>query len=72
MVKFILVMFICSNVVGNDCKLIPTPIDQFNSYHECTYFGYDYSSTLLKEFSPDFVDQYRTYTTFSCTEQNTI
>ena len=72
MVKFILVMFICSSVVGNDCKLIPTPIDQFNSYHECIYFGYDYSSTLLREFSPDFVDQYRTYTTFSCTEQNTI
>ena len=72
MTKFILIMFICSNIAGNKCKLIPTPISEFDTYHECTYFGYDYSSLMLKEFSPDFVDQYRTYTAFSCTEQSTI
>ena len=72
MAKFILIMFICSNIIGNECKLIPTPVDQFNTYHECVYFGYDYSSTILKDFSPDFVDQYRMYTAFSCTEQSTI
>ena len=65
-------MFICSGVPGNQCKLIPTPVDKFNNYHECAYYGYDYSSELLKEFSPDFVDQYRTFTAFSCTEQSTI
>jgi hypothetical protein len=27
---------------------------------------------MLKDFSPDFVDEYRTYTAFSCTEQSTI
>ena len=47
-------MYICSNVPGNDCKLIPTPVSQFDTYHECAYYGYDYSSILLKEFSPDF------------------
>ena len=72
MTKFILLMFICSNIAGNECKLIPTPISEFDTYHKCAYFGYDYSSTLLKKFSPDFVDQYRTYTAFSCTEQSTI
>ena len=72
MTKFILIMFICSNVAGNECKLIPTPVNEFDTYHECAYFGYDYSSTLLREFSPDFVDQYRTYTAFSCTEQSTV
>ena len=72
MTKFILIMFICSNIAGNECKSIPTPISEFDTYHECAYFGYDYSSLMLKEFSPDFVDQYRTYTAFSCTEQNTI
>ena len=72
MTKFILIMFICSNVAGNDCKLMPTPIKEFNTYHECAYFGYDYSSALLKDFDPDFVDKYRTYTAFSCTEQSTI
>ena len=72
MAKFILIMFICSNVAGNECKSIPTPISNFNTYHECAYFGYDYSSALLKDFNPDFVDKYRTYTAFSCTEQSTI
>ena len=72
MVKFILIMFICSNISGNDCKLILTPQETFDTYHECAYFGYDYSSTLLKKFSTDFVDSYRTYTAFSCTEQSTI
>ena len=72
MAKFILIMFICSNVAGNECKLIPTPVNEFDTYHERAYFGYDYSSTLLREFSPDFVDQYRTYTAFSCPEQSTV
>ena len=72
MTKFILIMFICSNVAGNECKLIPTPVKEFDSYHECAYFGYDYSSAMLKDFNPDFVDKYRTYTAFSCTEQSII
>ena len=72
MAKFILLMLVCSGIPGNDCKPIPTPAKEFNTYHECAYFGYDYSSALLREFSPDFIDQYRTYTAFSCTEQSTI
>tara|TARA_R100000988_G_C3948008_1_gene139614 strand:+ start:528 stop:746 length:219 start_codon:yes stop_codon:yes gene_type:complete len=72
MTKFILIMFLCSNIAGNECKLITTSVDQFDTYHECAYFGYDYSSALLKEFNIDFVDQYRTYTAFSCKEQSTI
>ena len=72
MTKFILIMFICSGVPGNNCKSIPVPISQFDTYHECAYFGYDYSSTLLREFNPDFVDQYRMFTAFSCQENQTI
>ena len=72
MTKFILIMFLCSGVPGNNCKSIPVPISQFDTYHECAYFGYDYSSTLLREFSPDFVDQYRMFTAFSCQENQTI
>jgi len=72
MTKFILLMFICSNIAGNECKLIPTPQKTFDTYHECAYFGYDHSSELLREFSPNFVDTYRTYTVFSCTEQSII
>ena len=65
-------MFICSNIAGNECKLIPTPVKEFDSYHECAYFGYDYSSAMLKDFNPDFVDQYRMFTAFSCQENQTI
>ena len=65
-------MFICSGVPGNECKLMPTPVSQFNNYHECAYYGYDYSSILLREFNPDFVDTYRTFTAFSCKEEKTI
>ena len=66
MIKFVLIMFICSGVPGNDCKLMSTPVDQFNTYHECIYFGYDYSSILLKEITPAAVDQYQMYTRFDC------
>ena len=51
MVKFVLLMLVCSGIPGNQCKPIPTPITEFNTYHECIYFGYDYSSILLKAVS---------------------
>ena len=63
---------ICSNIAGNQCKPIPTPIEEFNTYHECAYFGYDYSSILLKEMSPQTVDEFMMYTAFSCKESSTI
>jgi len=66
MTKFILLMVVCSGIPGNDCKQISTPIVEFNTYHECIYFGYDYSSILLKEMIPATVDEYEMYTKFSC------
>ena len=72
MTKFVLLMLVCSGIPGNDCKPIPTPIEEFNTYHECIYFGYDYSSILLKEMTPQTVDEYRMYTMFSCKENQTI
>ena len=66
MTKFILLMLVCSNIPGNDCKPIPTPIEEFNTYHECIYFGYDYSSILLKEMTSATVDTYQMYTRFDC------
>ena len=65
-------MLVCSNIPGNNCKPIPTPIIEFNTYHECIYFGYDYSSILLKEMSSEAVDEYKMYTRFDCKESSTI
>ena len=72
MTKFILFMVICSGIPGNECKPIKPPIIEFNTYHECIYFGYDYSSILLKEMTPAAVDQYQMYTRFDCKESSTI
>ena len=72
MTKFILIMFLCSGIPGNACKSVYTPINEFKTYHECAYFGYDYSSILLREFSADYVDEYKVFTVFSCKEEKTI
>ena len=48
MIKFILIMFICSNIPGNSCKLMTTPIQEFDTYRECAIYGYEYSFNLLK------------------------
>jgi hypothetical protein len=72
MTKFILLMLVCSGIPGNDCKPIPTPAKEFNTYHECAYFGYDYSGSLLKSMGDQTVDEYRMFTAFSCKENTTI
>ena len=66
--KFIMLMYICSHIAGNECKLIPTPVVNFNTYSECAIYGYEYSTILLKEFNKEFVNTYRAYTLFDCRE----
>tara|TARA_R110000796_G_C14434672_1_gene421567 strand:+ start:126 stop:341 length:216 start_codon:yes stop_codon:yes gene_type:complete len=70
--KFVLIMFLCSNVTGNSCKPFKPEYVNFKSYHECARHGYDYSSELMKNFSKEFIDEYRTYIVFSCKETTEI
>ena len=72
MVKFILIMFICSNISGNQCKLMPTPIQDFETYRECTIYGYEYSLNMLKDFNVKSVNEYKMYTAFNCKESQSI
>ena len=72
MVKFILIMFICSNIPGNQCKLMPTPIQNFETYRECAIYGYKYSFNMLKNFKVEAVNEYKIYTAFNCKESQTI
>ena len=72
MIKVYLVMLMCSTTPGNECKVIPTPVEEFNTYHECIYFGYDYSSILLKEMTTEAVDKYEIYTRFDCKSDKII
>ena len=64
-------MIICSGIPGNDCKPIPTPINEFDKYHKCIIYGYDYSSELLKTFDTKSVDEYEMFTAFDCKKQTT-
>jgi|TARA_R110002020_G_scaffold4222_3_gene18803 hypothetical protein len=72
MIKYILVMIICSGIPGNKCKPIPTPIYEFEKYHECIIYGYDYSSQLLKTFDTKSIDEFEMFTAFDCKENTTI
>ena len=72
MTKFILVMLLCSNVTGNDCRSFEPEYTEFKTYHGCARYGYEYSSELMTNFSDEFIDEYRAYIVFSCKENQTI
>ena len=72
MTKFILIVLFCSGIEGNSCKVIPTPVVEFDAYHKCITYGYSYSATILTDMSSDFVDSYRAFTAFDCKEESTI
>ena len=71
MTKFVLLMIMCSGIPGNDCKPIPTHINEFDKYDKCIIYGYDYSSELLKTFDTKSVDEYEMFTAFDCKKQTT-
>ena len=72
MVKYILIMIICSGIPGNECKPMPTPLYEFNEYHKCIIYGYDYSSELLKTFNPKTINEFEMFTAFDCKENTSI
>tara|TARA_R110001583_G_scaffold85206_1_gene223334 strand:- start:476 stop:694 length:219 start_codon:yes stop_codon:yes gene_type:complete len=72
MTKFILIMIMCSGIPGNECKTIPTPINEFDKYHECIIYGYDYSGDLLRNFDPEAIAEFKMFTAFDCKENSII
>ena len=66
--KIILVMLLCSQIEGNDCQVIETPIIEFKDFHSCSIHGYEHSLDLFNNFSSEFVNQYKAYTKFTCQE----
>jgi hypothetical protein len=72
MVKYILLMVVCSGIPGNECNPIPTPIYEFKEYHECIIYGYDYSSQMLKSLNPMTINEFEMFTAFDCKENQTI
>jgi len=66
MTKIVLLMVLCSGVIENSCKAIPTPYILFDDYHDCIVYGYDYSHILMTNFNPEWVNSTEAYTKFSC------
>tara|TARA_R110000787_G_scaffold207473_1_gene317507 strand:- start:50 stop:268 length:219 start_codon:yes stop_codon:yes gene_type:complete len=72
MIKIVLLMVLCSGVVGNECKVIPTPKVLFNDYHECITYGYEYSHKLISGLNKEWVIIMEAYTKFSCEAEKII
>ena len=66
MTKIVLLMVLCSEIVGNSCKVISTPQTLFDDYSSCIVYGYDYSHTLMTTFDPEWINSMKAYTKFSC------
>ena len=67
--KYVLLMVLCSELAGNQCKIIPTPTILFNDYSSCIVYGYDYSHTLMASFDPEWTNSMLAYTKFSCKKE---
>jgi len=65
MIKFILIMQVCS-AVHMDCmpKFETTPF--FNSYSACTMTGHLRSITMMNEMGPDFFERAQIKIKFNC------
>jgi len=72
MIKTVLLMVLCSGIVENSCKVIPTPLVLFDDYSSCLVYGYDYSHTLMTGFDPEWTNSMEAYTKFSCEEDKII
>jgi|TARA_R110000765_G_C18555170_1_gene562894 hypothetical protein len=66
--KYLLVMFMCSGIAGNECKQIVPEFTQFKDHKACSIYGYYQSHKLISEFDTDFVNNYKTYIVFNCSE----
>ena len=72
MIKIVLFMVLCSGIVENSCKVIPTPEVLFDDYSSCILYGYNYSHALIAGFDPEWTNSMEAYTKFSCEEDEII
>ena len=72
MIKIVLFMVLCSGIVENSCKVIPTPQVLFDDYSSCIVYGYAHSHKLIAGFDPEWTNSMKAYTKFSCEEGEII
>ena len=71
MTKFILLMWLCSGV-AQDCKPIITPYTIFNSYRECSIYGYQHTVDILTKMSEEKTERWQIHTRFLSKAEQTI
>ena len=69
--KFILVMQICSFVLGT-CDVAMERAMPFNSYHECAISGHLNSLQVIKELGPEFTNEHQTIVRHWCEKRDEI
>ena len=72
MTKFVLILWMCSSIPGNECIKIPTPQFVFNDMYDCTVYGYAHSEEIIISLTREFVNKKQVYTKFMCEEQSVI
>ncbi len=72
MTKFVLILWLCSSIPGNQCVKMPTPQFVFNDMYDCTVYGYAHSEEIIISLTREFVNEKQVYTKFMCEEQPVI
>ena len=70
MIKFLLVLQICSAVHGN-C-LPEQNVNVYDSWYSCAEAGNYETAELLKIIGEDLIDRNKIYISFSCRPQNEV
>ena len=66
MTKIILIMYLCSSIVGNNCVSWTVPQKIFNDHYDCMIYAYDYTTDLLSKFERKWVNEMGAFTRFTC------
>ena len=67
--EYLIIMWLCSTVPGNECRQIQTEITEFKDHYDCAIYGYKHSVTTIESFDKDFINEYGVYSKFVCAKQ---
>jgi hypothetical protein len=71
MIKFLLIMQICS-LVEKECLPPIKDTDVYSTYYECSTVGYLRALKIIDEIGEDLVNQVRIQAHFTCKEVNEL
>ena len=66
MIKFTLILWVCSFLAGTKCMAPITYPDIYDSWLECSKAAHIESVKLLESFDTDFINRYKVGIKYSC------